>query len=511
MIQPHHLDLPSKFTHFRLNNYFSQLKVIERMATVEERFRISCAPPGTGKSVINISISQLLDQGRVLYLTPNKTLQSQIVSEFSSMGMFFLEGHSSYPCMKGKFGIESCSRSKYKDCQYWLDVKESLNHRFVTTNIANWISIKLSEDSGRFGNFGVLILDEAHNTEKILCDCLAITISKPKVFDLISRRVPDSLEITEWISWAIDNLSICERLLHKSISSDEKLDHISQRTIDLSELFTIMSRVSSIQKNVIWVVEEISLDTRKLTPVFASDYAEDYLFRGIKTIILSSATITRQYMDNLGIKSFYFEDVNSGFNPERKPFYYWPIMDIDYRTMAVEGLQIRVAARFDDFFEDRLPDRGLLHTAAYKYSDMIYRHSRLKDFMSNHDSRSAREKIELFTNEKGNPILLSPIAFEGLDLFGPKARYQGILKVPTEDARNPVIKERKKRYPLYVKQIAQQKILQSDGRIMRYDDDYGETLIIDKYFGRLLKELEWPRYFMNALKVVDRCPQPISF
>lgn len=519
MISPYDIGLPAKFSSFRTYPGFSQWETAAKLASSDHRFLGVCAPPGVGKSIINFTASRLIDAPRTLYLTPKKSLQTQLMNDFadSEIGLFSLTGHSSYPCTNklysssGDLEDMECSEGRSGNCPYWQDVDISLLKSNIVSNPANWVSIARAGDPERFGKFDLLILDEAHNLESLLCDLLSIKISRRTIGELLGVRVPTDNLIPSWIEWATE----CLPLTSTALAESRRVDKLSNSresitTKRLKRLLEYLSTISQITDT--WVCEPIDSGLSvKLTPVFASNYAEKYLFRGIERIILSSATLTREDFTYLGIDELSFDliDIESGFAVNRRPFYYWPTCPIQH-DMA-EGQWRQVMNRIDKFIDPRLDlDRkGIIQSVSYPYAERLAATSRHK--IITHKSRNSQSVIDEFMSNKSPGILASPIIYEGFDFADDKARFNIFLKVPTPPD-SLLIQARKKRDKKYKLYLAAKTILQSYGRVVRSSGDWGEGLMLDKNWGDwMLGAVSWPRYFRRAWKEVRDVPVPINF
>lgn len=518
MISPVDLGLPPKFTEFRSYPGFSQWKTASDIAASEKRISGVCAPPGCGKSVLNMTASRILDVPRTLYLTVNKPLQNQLMADFadSEIRLFNLVGHSAYPCTDRYFSDTDdlisveCAEGR-ETCPYWKDVETSLSRTHVCSNIANWVSVAKAGDPDRFGKFDLLILDEAHNLESLLCGLLSIKFSRRSVYDLIQWNLPESLEISEWITWAKDGLHLCERALTQSRRNDklEGRGIESQHTKKLKRLLQNMETIADIEDE--WVVETISSGAQ-LTPVFASNYAEKYLFRGIERVLLSSATLTTMDLQYLGLESDMFDlfDIESGFAAERRPFIYWPTVPIDWQM--VEGQFRQVMNRIDKLIDvnSALGYRGVIHSRSYDYAERIVSGSRHN--LISHNSRNAQTIIQGWLKSEGPSTIVSPIMTEGIDLKDDLARYQIIWKVPMDDSRNPLTAARKKRDKRYTLYLAGKTIQQITGRVCRSFKDFGLTAILDKHWGNWMQNsIPWPKSFRQSWRTVRDVPEPIRF
>lgn len=519
MIVPSDIGLPEKFATFRSYPGFSQWDTSAKMAASESRYLGLCAPPGSGKTVLGMTVSRILDAPRTLYLTVNKPLQSQLMNDFadSPLRLFNLVGHSAYPCMSryyddsGDLSDVECSEPR-EECGYNRDVITSLSRTHVSSNYANWISIAKVGDPERFGKFDLIILDEAHNLESLLCSLLSIKLSRRTVYQLLSRDLPSADSPLEtWISWASEMLPVSELALSRSRSSD-KVDNRgreSRETKRIKRLQEHLETISEIRDE--WVIEPTNSGVQ-LTPAFASNYAEKYLFRGIPKVLLSSATLTSKDFEYLGLSrsDYDLHDIESGFDVARRPFCYWPTLEVDYNTMKYEGCVRQLVNRFDRIIDSRLDLKGITHSVSYDYAELFSSTSRHK--ILTHRSHTAQRVISHFMSDPLPGHLASPVIGEGLDFAGDRARYQFFWKVPTKYSRDPLIAARKKRYKSYALHLAGKDILQSYGRIMRDVHDWGESFMLDRHWGKWMqKAIPWPRYFRASWKTINDVPQPLRF
>jgi Rad3-related DNA helicase len=504
MIYPIDIGLPSKFTQFRKEPGFDQFKIASRMSSNDKRTSILQASTGSGKSVLNIT-SVLLQGYRTLYLTPSKVLQSQLMADFSSIGLETIAGHSNYPCAETLFDdsgnlIDFECQEGRESCPYWAQVEWIKSRSLVTSNIANWITIAKSDDPDRFGTFDCLIIDEAHNLPTMLCDLLSITISKRTMSTLLNRSLPSNdKDISHWVEWARELIPVCNESRKDKSLSKKDIQRLLKLSRDLHTIATITNE---------WVVEPTDHGS-KLTPVYAEDYSEQWLFRGIPHIILSSATITSLDATYLGLTpdDYTLYEISSGFKASRRPFYYIPTVLVDYKMEL--GHKRLLVNRIDQIISKRLKVKGLIQSISYDYADMVKSLSSHK--IITHGKHN-KHVIDQFMSNPKPGILASPVISEGLDFADWKARYQIILKIPTSDSRHPLTAARKKRYKNWTTYLSGKTIQQMTGRIMRSSSDYGETFLLDKYWERYMKKsIPWPKYFRDSWIDTNVIPEPLDF
>ena len=117
-----------------------------------------------------------------------------------------------------------------------------------------------------------------------------------------------------------------------------------------------------------------------------------------------------------------------------------------------------------------------------------------------HGSHDREEKIQLFKQSKGNKILVSAYAWEGVDFPYDEARFQVICKNPFPNIGDKQVKERDR---IDFGWLYRQQCLvlsQMYGRTNRAPDDFSVTYLLDQDIERILgaKTLVTD-YFLEAL------------
>ncbi|GAH65791.1 unnamed protein product, partial [marine sediment metagenome] len=101
-------------------------------------------------------------------------------------------------------------------------------------------------------------------------------------------------------------------------------------------------------------------------------------------------------------------------------------------------------------------------------------------------------------------VLVSPSFGRGVDLFGDRARFQIICKIPFPDLGDKQTSKRrwsgKSGERWYLLETVRA-IVQMAGRIVRSADDYGVTYILDSRFERFFKQMhkDFPPWFTEAI------------
>lgn len=528
MLSPSDLSLPSKFTNFRKE--VRQESTILSLSSSDKRFSILCAPPGTGKSLIYYSLIRLLS-ARGLILVGTKNLESQLMADFSSSGLFDIRGHSNYPCVTLSYDddtgeledLECASRRNGRDCLYRRDVNYSLSHNEVVSNLAHWAQCYKSEDPHRLGHFDLLVIDEAHSIRKLLTDYVAIKLynkTLSQYLNLHLPRLPLSDDYSPWLEWLTPAIKLA-RTKYKELVNNKA----SKRDVGIiTQLGKTLARLQSelILNPDNWKItsNQSKFSSKPLiqfSPVDISQFTEEYLFRNIPRILLTSATIARDDAKDLGIANndFDFYEIQSAFDAARRQVIYVPTsppVKVDNRiTIGEKRIWIN---RIDSIVEGRLDRKGLIQTRSYERKDDILAISKYSFLMIDFSKGKMREALEKFKQSDPPAILIGPAMEEGIDLPLELCLYLILAKLPFLDSRDVMVKARSQLDPTYKNREVARSIVQSTSRGMRSKNDFCEVFIVDAHcewfmFKRSNHYL-YPKYFVDAFRWMSSVPEAPS-
>jgi ATP-dependent DNA helicase DinG len=543
ILLPKALGLPTKFTEFRPH----QAEIAVDIAASEARFSCLSMPTGGGKSLVYMTIAQILD-ARALVLVGTKGLQGQIATDFNDLDLTDIKGQSNYRCLAVNFGgeLESygtpgttcnegpCKASikcslKHSGCTYYDTVREAAKSRVVISNYAYWLTVGRHADPMTLGKFDLLILDEAHTAPDWLADGCTVKLDRQEVRALLSMDLPPIDEgVAVWSSWAKEAAVIA------SAKWDQLKDQTTSSRIDRKRLVKQLLQVGSLMRDldelalahawragegpqrdvrlpglhVDWVAQHTDKGA-KFTPVWAHPYAEEYLFRGIPKVVLSSATLTPSITKYLGINptTSDWHESKASFDHRRRPIIYIPTTRIDNR--ATEG-QVRVwVNRIDKIVEGRQDRKGIIASVSYARAEEILKRSRFKELMVGHTSRTTRDVVAAFKQSSAPKVLVSPAMVEGYDFPGDQCRYIIIAKIPFSDGRDPVEKARRKSDKEWASYTTALTLVQTCGRGMRAEDDLCEIFIIDDHWVWYKSTTEFPQWFRKAWREVPVVPKAL--
>lgn len=491
----------SKFSDWRPG----QDDAILRGASSPKRTVVHAAPTGMGKSLIGVA-HHVLHGERTAFVTPNKSLQDQMETDFKSIGLVDIRGASNYVCLEHTqymCDVAPCQtgticRRMHYDCLYFTGRQKAIESSLALTNTSYWLYS--NEYADGLGSRDLLILDEADSAPDHLLKFLTITIS-PKEMEAVGigwpRHVP-------WEQWWRDCQRAAIKCLTRQLSRTQ-----AKRYQDIIRKckFLLQHRADSAG----WVKTDYGRGGVTWQPLWPAEFAEQYLFRGIKKLVLTSATIRPKTLELLGLKPSEYEFIEheSDFPLSHRPIYYFDTNEpirVDAKISAED--QGRLVKRIDDFIRPRRDRKGIVLTTSYQQARFIAAESRYSPM--SHEPHNLEAELERFRKAPPPAAFVSPAIWRGVDLPGPECEYIVIAKVPFPDSRDPAMRARSKADKDYFNYLVMSQLVQGAGRGMRFPQDRCEVVIADEHAAWFIprNRRHAPGYFLDALESIEVAPPP---
>jgi ATP-dependent DNA helicase DinG len=497
-----------------------------------QRFVGLVLPTGAGKSLINMGVCRL-GGGLGAYLTATKALQAQLMIDTGGRDtVVTIQGQSGYTCEAMSAGGElahlyrgggqratvdqgachvgaECSL-KAGGCEYFdrIHQAKSPTTDLVVTNYAWWLTLARRNDISLAPD--ILILDEAHAAPDQLASALGADITAKDVWDVLGEKLPayDRRSAAAWVEWASTSVTRLGEMLE---GTTPRTHDAVKRLRRAQWLMRSLERVARVQPALL-LLSEPQPEMVRFDLVWAAPYAERHLFRGVKKIILSSATLTMHTAELLGLSPnmIAMYEGGDGFDVRRRPVYLLGRTRVDQRMTHEQEKMWLIG--IDQILRDRRDRKGIIHSVSYRRRDVLVSRSEYREHMMTHDRYNTAEVIAKFKARPASSgaILVSPAVTTGYDFPYDDCDYQIISKIPFPDSRDPVVAARTlidRQYPLHV---AMQDLVQMVGRPMRAADDQCETFIVDAHARWFLgKHADLaPRWFRRAIQRLDTVPTP---
>lgn len=494
------------------------LAALEKAYTAHKKFLILEIPTGGGKSGIAIAAAQwarVVLGGGTYILSPQKSLTYQYLTDFATVGLRELRGRSSYEC--SEFGTD-CERGSVlrgddkevcRNCPYRLAKQEFIASSLGVTNFSYYL--KEMQYAGELGHRSMLILDEGHNTEKLLLEEMDVEMGSRRLSQY--RILPPSrgADIQRYKNWVDKELSpAIERYIQEEINTrhesvDDRLAS-GQRISSARGILVRLARfVNSGESNewVAWTSPTNDVIIRPLTPKL---YAGRMLFDNAEMVMIMSATILdfKTFTRDLGIRTAdcEFLALPSDFPKENRQIRYRPVGSMARRHQGTT-LPVLVQTVRDILSELHPTEKGIVHTHTRKINEVLV--TQLTDLreriVTYRESRDRERAIQTHCSSPRPTVLFSPGMAEGLDLKDQLSRFQVICKVPY-----PYLDEyteaRVKLEPEWYQWRTAVTLVQATGRSVRSKNDHAVTYILDSDFARFVasNKNSLPRWWLDAIR-----------
>jgi|GEM_PF-2915245 len=561
-------------TKFDFDDYFPfreyrnyQRETISEIIDIFERgkrFVVLEAPTGIGKSAIAYTVGksclgtmsrEVIEEHKkfrgppILICTKTRQLQKQYMDSFDNLENIWSSRH--YFCALEPTYREYFYKSplcekhecrKHSECEF-LRAKQRFMHSDI--GILNYHYYIYSLFSDVFSP-KLLVLDEAHNVENILCDIFTLVINKKrllKFFDAAVNRAFISRSSTKRIEKILDNViqskaiddnltlnlnnlltevqtvnTLGKRAIEilKIMSKRDESDEIpfKKRAIEISHSITtsedLIDKISRfINGDAEWMISEQNENKIKFKPLEIG-HLSGLLFRSAKRFLFMSATIcgVNQFCKDLNLNGNEcgFISTKSVIPVENRKVFSFNTGTINYKNK--EDVFPKIISKMDNMIHSLEESkgaelRGIIHSVSYKNAETIRDLSKYKDRMIIPVGSEVMDIDELLRTYD-NTIVVSPSIMEGVDLKDDLSRFQIFPKVPFLFLGDKWVREKMNRDNVWYVRKAIMNIIQGSGRSIRTEEDWSVTMIFDSSFRRLLSQYKqiFSGWYMEAIKIV---------
>lgn len=458
-----------------------QRRAIRAILNASTPHIIVCAPTGSGKSGIAAALAPLAPSRRVVILTGTLALQD-VYASFPTLTD--LRGARHYPCLAAREEFASWFSPKHRPfvkadegpchldvpcalksegCPYF-DAKRAFSTSMAaSTTYAMWLSHRRINQP--LGHADLLACDEAHALPEQLMQACRVDI--PYAL-LDSHRIPQGWR--QWVAWA-----------------SERLEHQDTRplTIDLEglsheRLTRSLKLLAGMDDSWAWDEDAEGFHfeptvPQSLLPLLTS-------MEGASQVAYLSATITPSLLRMMGVSDtdLTYHELPSTFDPAKRPVYFVSAPRGNYKSMkSTDNIAWWVDA-IDDACAARDDRRGLIQPVSYQRAALLASLSSQRHRMVVHQrGTSTAEIVRQFRAAGPTAILVSPAITTGYDFAYEDAEFNILAKLPFPNTSSHIMKARCRATARYSDHYTAQTFVQSAGRIVRADDDQGETIVCD--------------------------------
>jgi Rad3-related DNA helicase len=510
-----------------------QTKALEWVeANPDIKYYFIQAPVGSGKSLIGMTAARWMAEQSNLrnsayILTPQRILQRQYEKEFAELVSLY--GKSNYKCGTRNTTCDiggvlkpPCERCPYRAAK--------ANARRANNTVLNYnIALLAFKYTTIFKPRPAIVLDECHTAEEYLTEIDAATISSygAKKYG-VDWRSHETL--SQAVAWT--NEKYLPKVDQYLYDLEDQLAHIIHNDFadptdaELKKL----RELNKVQEH-IDVIREITLkDMTEINQLFVYCHDKEtkkfkrlnggYNFKrilephGEKFIFMSSTILNyKGFCRDLSIneeQSAYI-DLTSEFEPENRPVFFMPQMKMNAQWRAPDNASRRkkMSAKISEILEMHKDDSGIIHTGNFAIARWLVEELEFtapqRIYHHNPESGTDRNKvIDAFQADPKPALLISPSITEGLDLKDDLSRFAIIAKVPFGFLGDQWIKKRMNMSKEWYNRRAMIDIIQGAGRVVRSEEDWGNTYILDESFRYLFQQSQdsVPKWWKDAYRVV---------
>ena len=242
------------------------------------------------------------------------------------------------------------------------------------------------------------------------------------------------------------------------------------------------------------------------TPIRVGPLCNKYLYAFGKKRLFMSGTIysPTTYCSFVGLDpaKTKFIQIPSTVPAENRPIYLKPEYQVDTSFAKWDENFVEIVEKIKKVFGVFKDAKGLIHAPSYKNGLELF--AALKDTgrVMIHTPANLEEKLEEFYSSKGNMVFISPSCQQGVDMKYDRARFQILVRVPYPNTSDAFVnKMREDNFGWYNYQ-ALVIFGQQLGRVVRADDDFGATILLDSRFSKFLtsNRTQLPGWLMSSIK-----------
>jgi Rad3-related DNA helicase len=529
----------------RENQASTVLQILTEFSLNRKQYVVLNAPTGSGKSIIGMVVSECLSKLHLddlldnfgnrtsLFLMHQNMLLAQYQNTFTDKYRnLTVLGASNYECavMTKKEGA-MCTAEK---CVHTMLLRTGHTDILEGCNGCTYLEnkIRLNASPHVFTNYSfkftsrklqprlVTVLDEAHVVNDVYVNHVTLEISD-KVFQKIIQAISPyktlstKLQETQELKSAYRKLEIAKAesdfsylgdFLAKfhSLTGDigsffegEAALYATKSTIkEYYELKNLESRFKDLSDKTLFYltasfepIVEFKEDVLTLKPLFMETLFEEN-FNKSKFVLLMSATISDYLVQStckVNPQNISFVNMESSFPQENKELIIFDSIKMNYASLQQKETIDRIKQNVKDILSAESGKRGVILTPSFKVNEMIAElcHKLGYTTFEQRSGQKLADVLEAFKSYSGSALLISPSAFEGVDLPGQLSEFQIIVKAPFASLADKRIAKMADKFPAVYELYTLMKVVQGCGRSVRGPTDKAAIYVFDSNIKRL--------------------------
>jgi Rad3-related DNA helicase len=257
-----------------------------------------------------------------------------------------------------------------------------------------------------------------------------------------------------------------------------------------------------------YTIKVAPLEARTMLEKLAAPFAKHLLFVSATTGTAEMFKSAHGYTRPL-VKI----EAPSGFPVANRMVYSMRAGNMSMRTQAQDApkvmqalIEVAKSSQPQNTRFDHVNHKGIVHTYNNKITDMVMDAFQAAGMawrvqILRGSGKKREEILQTFRKSSQPLILVSPSAMLGLSLNDDLGRWQAIVKVPYAYLGDPSVVHRKDQIDGWYEWQTAKDLIQTFGRIVRSETDWGQTYVLDDAFSRFYAQ-NWhlfPRYIQEAI------------
>lgn len=475
------------------------------------------APTGEGKSLEAVAALKLVGGKGIIFMA-TKPLQLQYHDHFPDAAIIW--GRENYKCIRfpdTELTAADCTHRKYSpcpkigECPYKQAEREAQTADLLITNYSYGLH-KMNLSNG-FPSHRKHIYDEADMIDSEEMKFVSLTLTRHQLETCQIEPPEYKSKLDSWLKWAPPTLEKVKKQLSELESGlvpflEAEKEPPKTLMWELLHYQRLESKLKMFVDLVdeTWVPELDNPEKWEFRPTFVRRFGHLLTDHADKILAMSATLLSaKDWGWNLGIdETIPFRRNPSTFPKEIRPIVPLPAGDLSYKATTPETMAM-VMRITDSLMDKHAGDKGLIHAINYDTAKYIMEHSRHQNRLISHNDAGMRTQALNQLIASDSPlVLVSPSFGRGVDLFGNRARFQIIVKLPFMQLKDKQTKKRRwsgKAGERWFVLECVRAIVQMSGRIVRSADDFGTTYILDSRFERFFKQMhrDFPPWFREAI------------
>jgi len=524
------------------------------------------APVGSGKSIIGVAVSYILNKKgkRGYILASDISLQEQYEKDLRNAHIRWgsVKGIDNYLCIDNmeKNSLGTCRiRNKkprsmhcYSSCPYFNARDIASESETSVLNYAYWLIMQnytnqhMEEPDQLFPPRDFTICDEGHKIldivqnhysprfdsktldklEKITDffevykiknhkkDFQSFKVRNKSLFD--TENQDELFKLLKQIEIIIEEYKPSINLLKDKVKSDYPKDDPPKEWREALRICDWLKDFHCKIEDYVYIIDKTS--TRNIVKNPTNDdemifncLEENYMMKkyfhahtGFTVLMSATFANPKDYLKSIALTGAKYIKMESSFDYSKSPIYFYNKRRMTYKQ--IEANLPWLYDRINEILNKHPNENGIIHTVSYNLTMKIHNNLSHKNKMRvlvYEGTEEKRKVLEILKNDHSK-VLMGPSLTHGLDLKDEWSRFQIFSKVPYLSLADKFVKTKLTQNPDWYQWVAICNVLQGIGRSVRSENDWAVTYFLDGSLADLIhkKRSSFPSEFMERIKIM---------